>query len=173
MDLAKILSAAVLLAATSAPASAQDAAAEPVFGTVSFHAESRNDPLQLSVIAGGVIDIYESLMAPFEEEEPSEEFYAATDMCDGSVSSAPSVVLTYTAGDAMLIISAGSDGDTTLFVMGPNGEIFCSDDDGVGAFNPSVTVEEPVTGRYAIWVGSYDFDERPVADLQFSSRESL
>lgn len=54
-----------------------------------------------------------------------------------------------------LIVSAGSNVDTTLVVEDPWGEFYCDDDSGALGYNPLVFIQTPRTGRYRIWVGVY------------------
>ena len=161
--------AASIAVLVSTPASAQDFAAQPVYGAHSFNGQSRNDPYRIEIAVQGDVELYDSLIDNHGYSEDAEEL----DYCDGVITSAPTAVLTYTASEAPLIISAGSEEDYVLFVISPDGAVHCSDDDGEGDLNPAITFDAPVTGRYLIWVGTY-FEEEPIAGvLQFSASESL
>src|SRR5205814_1954746 len=46
-----------------------------------------------------------------------------------------------------------SQGDTTLMVRAPNGQIFCADD--TYGINPGVDLQGAMPGNYQIFVGSY------------------
>ncbi|MCB1671059.1 MAG: DUF945 family protein [Pseudomonadales bacterium] len=76
--------------------------------------------------------------------------------CAGNVNSAqPDVTLSYSAGpDYGLYLYAESDVDATLVILTPQG--WACDDDSHGDFNPGVSIDDPVTGDYMIWVGTYD-----------------
>ncbi len=76
--------------------------------------------------------------------------------CTGYVSAAPDFVVNYTtfAGILPLIVSASSNSDTTILVSDPNGNWYC-DDDGGNGLNPRLQINNPVNGRYAIWVGYF------------------
>lgn len=132
--------AAALLPALSVlavPVTAQDVSATPNFGTVNLSAGFTPDPRTISVTSGGSI--------------------AASNVgsnCAGSISNAPDVRLSYTAGSLPLIISVNSSSDTTLVINAPDGRWYCDDDSGDGV-NPSVRFNSPQSGRYEIWVGSY------------------
>jgi hypothetical protein len=39
-------------------------------------------------------------------------------------------------------------------VQAPDGRFYCDDDSGAG-LNPIVTIGNPISGRYTVWVGSY------------------
>ena len=56
--------------------------------------------------------------------------------------------------------------DTTLLINTPGGRWYC-DDDGGGEFNPLVTISDPESGRYDIWLGTYN-DNMVQSTLQIS-----
>lgn len=76
--------------------------------------------------------------------------------CRGYIASAPDFVVNFEtlAGILPLSFTNTSNGDTTLVIYDPAGTWLC-DDDSAGNLNPRVTVRRPVTGRYAVWVGTY------------------
>ena len=76
--------------------------------------------------------------------------------CRGYVAAAPDFVVDFRtfAGILPLIVSASSNSDTTVLVNDPNGVWHCDDDGGAG-LNPRLSINSPVNGRYAIWVGTY------------------
>ncbi|MFC3096499.1 hypothetical protein [Alteraurantiacibacter palmitatis] len=119
------------------PTAAQDVSATPNFGTLNLSAGFTPDPRTVSVTSGGSL--------------------SASDVgsgCAGSISNAPDVRLSYSAGSLPLIISVNSNSDTTLVINAPDGRWYCDDDSGEGT-NPSVRFNSPQSGRYEIWVGSY------------------
>lgn len=98
---------------------------------------------------------------------------AADSMCRGYADAAPDYQLTFEAGNAFdLYIYAQSEGDATLIVNGPDGGWACNDDqDGL---NPGLVFENPTSGVYDIWVGTYweggDTDARLfISELGFAS----
>ncbi|MCW5725523.1 MAG: hypothetical protein KIS81_11290 [Maricaulaceae bacterium] len=108
------------------------------FGSRTLRAGFTPDPYTISVVAGGTISASD----------------AAGSQCRGYVSSAPDFELTYQAGRMFsLYISATSDRDTTLVVNGPDGRWYCNDD--AFGLNPGLTFQNPQTGVYDIWVGTY------------------
>jgi hypothetical protein len=136
--LASSLLVAAAVAAASA-ASAQDFNQNPNYGTVTLREGFPNDPAVTSVSAGGNLNA-ERL----------------DDSCRGFISNAPDVRLAYsTSGRLPLIISVESRADTTLVVNGPDGSWYCDDDGGVNGLNPAVRFDNPRSGRYEIWVGTY------------------
>ena len=108
------------------------------YGSVALNAGFMPDPHNVSLQAGGDVDAYE----------------AVGQNCRGYTTSAPDYNLTYRAGSLDLYISASSDGDATLVVNAPDGSWYC-DDDSAGRLNPGIRFDEPVSGRYDVWVGTY------------------
>lgn len=111
----------------------------PSHGTVVLEAGFPDDPHSVGLRAGGAYGAYRLDQA-----------------CSGFVNEAPNLTLNYTAGDYGLYLSAASDADTTLVVSGPDGRIHCDDDGGEGMYNPGLMIEDPASGAYQIWVGTYD-----------------
>jgi serine/threonine protein kinase len=72
----------------------------------------------------------------------------------GFTTSPPTVHLEYSAGTYPLYISAEADNDLVMLVYGPD-EQWYFNDDFVG-YNPGVEFEDPQSGTYMIWVGSYE-----------------
>jgi len=124
--------------AAAAPAAAQDFNAEPNFGAIDLAGGFTPDPQVIAVRSGGSLNA--------QSLSPS---------CRGFISEAPDVRLNYDAGSLPLIISVAASADTTLVVNGPDGSWYCDDDTGVNGLNPMVRFNEPKSGRYEIWVGTY------------------
>jgi len=98
------------------------------------------DPVNIQIAAGGNVDVAAS---------------GISDMCWGYASAAPDYELTYTAGNTFdLSFSARSDSDTVLIINAPDGRWHCNDD-GAAGLNPGMTFENPQSGVYDIWVGTY------------------
>ena len=55
----------------------------------------------------------------------------------------------------------------TLLVRAPNGQFYCDDDSGAG-LNPALTIRNPQSGTYSVWVGSYRQGEFARATLSIS-----
>jgi hypothetical protein len=108
------------------------------YGSVALAAGFIPDPYNVALQAGGDVEIFEAIGGD----------------CRGFATTAPDFSLTYDAGSLDLYISATSDGDTTLVVNSPDGEWIC-DDDGAGNLDPGVHFDNPASGRYDIWVGTY------------------
>ncbi|MEE2565157.1 hypothetical protein [Hyphobacterium marinum] len=111
---------------------------DPTFGTVSLDYGFLPDPFEIQLQSGGAIDAAAAIGAP----------------CVGFVAQAPDFRFTYNAGSPPLIISVGSEADTTLVINGPDGLWYCDDDSGEG-LNPSLRWDTPPSGQYDIYVGTY------------------
>lgn len=135
------------LAAASCLASSAEA---QTFGSVNLRAGFTPDPYRTTVTSGGSI----SARSLFNN-------------CTGWVADNIDFVVYYSAGSFNLTISATSQADTTLIVQAPDGRWYCDDDSGPG-LNPSITIGNPNSGRYAVWVGSYRQGEYARATLSVS-----
>lgn len=121
------------------------------FGNVSLQTGFQPDPYRVSIISGG-----------------SHRASEVRNGCAGWVASAPDFQLSF-AGDMLpLIISAASDSDTTLLVNDPNGNWHCNDDGGNAGWNPALTFNNPASGTYDIWIGSYSQGDAANVTLSIS-----
>jgi hypothetical protein len=112
--------------------------AQPMFGTVTLEAGFTPDPHTVTVRAGGA------------DRNP-----ISGSGCAGHINNAqPDVDLNYTAGRSRLYIYVRSDSDTTLLVNDASGNWHCSDD--FNGSNPAIILDNPPSGNYNIWVGTYD-----------------
>ena len=150
----KLLIAGCLALATAVPSSAQDIGADPSYGTVNLSSGFEPDPHRISVSSGGKTDA-SGLGSP----------------CTGMIANSPDIRLVYSNGSLPLIISANSDSDTTLVVNAPDGLWYCDDDTGEGV-NPSVRFNKPMSGRYEIWVGTYEGTDYRSATVDISELTS-
>jgi hypothetical protein len=145
MTIRRALAAALMSAAFILPASAQ-----PTL-SLSLEAGFTPDPDVSRVTAGGTREI--------DEDDGTD--------CTGYVGNAPTARLLYTAGREALYIWAESQTDTVLMIRGPDGRVSCNDDRDEG-LDPGVAFENPVSGEYEIWVGTYDEEEPASAELRIS-----
>ena len=131
-----------------------DPTLDPSYGHTELEGGFTPDPFTVSLNAGG-----------------SQEAYGLGGSCNGMIASAPDYKMTYSASDWPLYISASSNRDTTLVVQGPDGTWFCSDD--YSGLNPALDFQNPQSGLYSIWVGTFaTTDERPPATLYISELEA-
>lgn len=107
------------------------------YGEIALRSGFRPDPRRIAVRAGGTISAS-----------------GLSSGCQGSISRAPDLQVTYTAGSRPLILRTQSTQDTTLVISGPRGEWIC-DDDSAGGSNAEVLLEKPESGVYDVWVGTY------------------
>lgn len=131
------LALACVLTAVAAPALAQDASQTANFGEVHLSAGFTPDPHAVTMVAGGSIDASR-----------------LGNGCVGKISNAPDYQVTYTAGGLPLVFRTRSGEDTTLVINGPNGSWRC-DDDSYGDGDAEVRFNNPQSGVYDVWVGTY------------------
>jgi hypothetical protein len=121
------------------------------FGTVQLGSGFAPDPHQVSLTAGGDLDL------------------SVDDCSYGYVSQAPSYELTYSgSSNADLHFYVRAADDTTLLINTPNGSWVC-DDDSLGDSNPQLTIADAASGVYDIWVGTYS-GQRSSATLYISGK---
>lgn len=127
-----------------------------ISGTANLRSRFRPDPRRVSVTAGGELDAG-----------------VVGAGCVGSISTAADYEVTYTRRGNRpppLIFRVRSSGDTTLVINDANGNWQCNDD--TNGFDPEVTFEDPASGVYDIWVGSYD-GQMHSAQLQVTERRRV
>ncbi len=146
----KFAVAAATLATLSAPAVAQDINADPIYETVDLAGGFPDDPYVVYLSSGGTNDASRLGSG-----------------CRGYIANAPDVRLYFDPGSLPLIISVASRADTTLVINAPDGRWYCDDDGGEG-LNPSVAFQNPMYGRYEIWVGTYGGTDLNDAELNIS-----
>jgi hypothetical protein len=111
----------------------------PVYGSSSLTAGFVPDPFTVGVTGGG----------------PVSAAYLGTG-CGGYASSAPSFSVNYTKGAFPLLrfYFVGS-GDSTMIINTPGGSWVCRDDS-FGTLHPTLDFNSPASGRYDVWIGSYN-----------------
>ena len=119
-------------------AAGPDFTLSPAFGQVNLNAGFTPDPHTVNLVADGNISANAVLGGS----------------CAGSIAEAPDYRLQYSAGGFPLIFSVLSNNDTTLVINGPDGQWYCDDDSG-GSLNPLVHFDNPSSGQYDIWVGTF------------------
>lgn len=140
-----------LIASTALVLCAASAADAQTFGSVNLQAGFTPDPYRVAITSGGTIDARADLGGA----------------CRGWIAEDMDYALYYTAGIFNLTISSSSEADTTLVVVDSAGNFYCDDDSGPG-LDPSVTIRNPVSGVYGIWVGSYRQGEYASATVSIS-----
>lgn len=143
---------AVLALAGATAASAQNYSANPTYGSTQLNSGFTPDPLTINLQSGGSIDSAQSIGGA----------------CTGFIANAPDYRVNYRAGNYPLIISVASSADTTLVINGPDGQWYCDDDGGNQGMNPAVRFNNPASGQYDIWVGTYGSGSLNSATLTIS-----
>ncbi|MBO6795537.1 hypothetical protein [Maricaulis sp.] len=143
------ISASVLALGSSA--FAQDFTQPATAGSVSLNSGFTPDPHTAQITSGGTI--------------------SASNVggnCRGWIANAPDYSVSYSAGNLFdLTIGVDSNSDTTLVINDPNGNWYCDDDGGEG-LNPLISFSNPLSGRYDVWVGSYQSGEYASSTLSVS-----
>ena len=153
--LARIVAAGAALAAvaTAGIATAQNYSLNPTYGTINLNYGFTPDPQVINLQSGGEIDAQRAISSS----------------CRGFIANAPDVRLNYNAGGGYpLILSVAANADTTLVVNAPDGTWYCDDDAGVNGLNPMVRFNQPLSGQYDIWVGTYGNASLQQAQLHIS-----
>lgn len=81
---------------------------------------------------------------------------------DGYISSIPDLQMSYSAGNGELsfdVESINAGDDPVLLVFSPSGEFLFNDDSEENEYDSKITIEDPESGNYAIWVGNYDSED--------------
>lgn len=123
--------------AAAAPAAAQDYNLDPNFGYLNIGAGFMPDPAVIPLWSGGGLDVSTTLP-----------------QCVGYISDAPDFRVNFEAGTGLpLTFAVQSEADTTLVINAADGSWHCIDDfDGL---NPAITFQNPASGQYDIWIGTY------------------
>lgn len=128
-------------------------AAQPgTFGFVTLEAGFLPDPYTINITSGGARD-------------------AAQEGCVGFIADRHDFLLDWSGRSGRIRIFFNSGGDTTLLVIGPNGERFCNDD--TNGLNPMVEIRNPAQGSYRIWVGSFSPGEYLGGTLSITERDLI
>ncbi len=148
----KPLFAALAFALAGAPALAcPDWQQRPNFGTIDLTAGFENDPAVYRITAGGTHNIERC----FRNGEA------------GFVTVRPDFDLNWHGNSAQLTIAVEVRGaDAVLLVNAPDGSWYYSDD--YRGTNPAITFNNPQTGLYDIWIGTYDGSRRNPGRLIFT-----
>ncbi len=146
----------LLVGQAAAHEDAGDPGTEPAFLTVNLEAGFPLDPFIVSLNGGGSV--------------------AAEDLapgCTGYVPANPSAAVVWEGETELVKAFFHSTSDATLVVQTPDGEFICSDDANALLLDPVVSLEQPATGRYAIWVGSYDEGQLIPGVLVLTTRSAV
>jgi hypothetical protein len=95
------------------------------------------DPTFVSVNGGGEVDAR-----------------LLSNKCSGYIHRQPVVTVNWSGEADMARVFFYSDGDPTLTVLTPKGELLCNDNANAQLLDPFVEIAKPAAGQYRIWVGS-------------------
>lgn len=140
-DSKHLLAALAIIALAGGRATAQgqpDPNLPPSYGAVKLNAGFLPDPFTKDVQAGG-------------------ELRTNLGGVNAHVAKAPDFSVQYTAGKYPLAFTVKSVGDTTLLINLPDGS-WLADDDSAGGVDPLIRIAQPKSGRYDIYVGTYQKD---------------
>lgn len=131
----------------------------PHFGGISLTANFLPDPQVRNITAGGTINLagcrFGTILGRGQQTVA------------GFVTTRPDFSLQWNGNSQQLTIAVESNADAILLVNAPDGQTWFYDDDYRGV-NPAVTINNPTTGRYDIWIGSYDGSRRNPGRLIFT-----
>lgn len=117
---------------------AQDFSLSPINGSIVLSGGFSPDPNVIAVAAGG-----------------SREASNASSSCNGYVTDAPTYSLNFEPGSLGLGIYINADFDTTILINDPTGDWLCNDDYPELNLDGGWYFDNPESGRYDIWVGTY------------------
>jgi len=129
---------------------------QKAYVTLDLQAGNPLDPFIVSVNGGGTFDA--SLLGGD---------------CSGYVNVQPVARVDWEGKADMSKIFFFSDHDPTLVVQTPDGEFLCNDDATDLLLDPSIEIEEPPTGTYNIWVGSFYADQLIPGVLVITTRDDV
>jgi hypothetical protein len=131
------LATVLALSTLTGTAMAQNAGLRANYASVTLNSGFTPDPYTVNVTAGGSVNGANLPGA-----------------CTGMISDAPDVEVTYRAGSLPLAFRTRSSSDTTLIINGPDGRWYC-DDDSYGDRDAQVLFNNPQSGVYDVWVGTF------------------
>ena len=110
----------------------------PNFGSTSLTSGFSPDPFTVGITSGGPVNVS----------------YLGGG-CAGYASTSPDYSVNYTSGSfPMLRFYFIGSGDTTMIINTPGANYVCVDDS-FGTLNPTIDFNSPSSGRYDVWIGSY------------------
>lgn len=139
----------------SSASAALDVNLSPVYGDANLAANFAPDPFGLEVTGGG---------------EVNANYLGAS--CAGNMTAAPTFSINYTGDSAALLrfyfLSAD---DTTMAIHAPEIGFLCGDDS-YGTLNPTINIDNPIAGRYDVWIGTYAAGESITGMLHLTSLDA-
>ncbi len=135
-----------VVALCTSPGDSQDPNLKPNYGSIRLKAGFEPDPHSVNVDAGGDIQSDKGGIKMWLTKEPDYQ-------------------VVYEAGQFDLTFYVQSKADTCLLINLPNGQWVANDDTSENDLNPSIKIQKPASGRYEVWVGTFNKGGTPPAKL--------
>lgn len=127
----------------------------PRYGTVALRGGFTPDPHRVTVMAGGTTDV--------------DDIAGIPSSCAGHIAAdRPDFRLNFTPGSAPLRFASCAPEDTTLVINDASGNWHCNDD--TEGRNPVVNINNPPSGQYDVWIGTYSDGAAQQAILNVTER---
>lgn len=128
---------------------------EAHYGIGSLEPGFTPDPHRQRIVAGGSVDVSSQNLGSG---------------CRGYAATAPDYSLRWGGGSRLTFyfVAATTGDDTTMIINTPSGEWLCNDDGGSGTLNPAVSLNSAASGRYDIWIGTYNNGDFIEGELRVS-----
>jgi len=142
---------------TTQPAAALPASDDaPAYLTLNLQAGFPLDPFIVSANGGGPVD-------------------ASTlgEGCTGYINSNATLSVHWEGETAMVRVFYHSDHDPVLVIRTPDGNYVCNDNANRLLLDPVITIENPASGSYSIWVGSADAGQLIPGVLVITTRQEM
>jgi putative hemolysin len=124
--------------------------------TINLQAGFPLDPTFVSVNAGGQVDA-SVLIAD----------------CEGFINTEPVVTVEWSGTAPFVKAFFVSDDDPTMVVGTPDGRLLCNDDANDQLLDPRIRIDDPITGTYKIWLGSYARNQLIPGVLVLTTKEDV
>jgi len=118
------------------------------FGSATLRGGFPQDPHQVHVVSGGSLNAANMSLGAG---------------CGGYLTRKPDFILHYNNAASFMRFFVRAGGDTTLVINDASGHWRCNDD--ASGLNPMVDIQNPPSGQYDIWVGSYEAGANISGDL--------
>jgi len=129
---------------------------DPAYGAIDLASGFEPDPHTQQIAAGGGYDATGLNTAG----------------CVGWIATAPDYRVNFTAGNygLPLIFSVAAEADTTLVINDAGGNWVCNDDS--NGLNPAIRFDNPQSGQYDVWVGTFAQGDLQDSTLSVSELEN-
>lgn len=154
--LAALLWGAAVAQTTPAPPPTAGSPEPSAYLTLDMQAGFALDPFLVSLNGGGEVDA--STLDP---------------ACVGYINDRPVLTANWEGAVDFLRIFFYSDSDSTLVIQRPDDTYVCADDVDENVLDAELMAEEPGSGTYKIWVGSYEPDQLIPGLLVITARPDL